>query len=120
MSYLTAARHDLDAAESYLGEAHAIAAPLLAHLTEEDDYISKDAQALIKALAGVPSATVYSYPGPNHAYARHTGLHFNAEAAALANGRTVAFRGIKQTKEPRSSTRIGARVSRSCSTTAGR
>lgn len=100
MTYLTVARHELDAAvayhggdtESYLSEAPAIAMPLLMHLAEEDEYISKDAQTRIKAaLANVPSATVYSYPGQNHAFARHTGVHYNAEAAALANGRTVAF-----------------------------
>jgi carboxymethylenebutenolidase len=100
MTYLIAARHEIDAAiayhggdtESYLDEAHAITAPLLMHLAEEDEYISKDAQARIKAaLASVPSATVYSYPGQNHAFARHTGVHYNAEAAALANGRTIAF-----------------------------
>jgi len=100
MTYLTAARHDLDAVffydagttESYLDEAQAIGAPLLMHLAEEDEYISKDAQVRIKAaLAGVPNATVYSYPGQNHAFARHTGLHYNAEAAVLANGRTVVF-----------------------------
>jgi carboxymethylenebutenolidase len=103
MTYLTAARHHLDAGvayhggdtESYLDEAHAIGAPFLMHLAEEDEYISKDAQVRIKAaLARVPSATVYSYPGQNHAFARHTGLHYNAEAAALANGRTVAFLAV--------------------------
>ena len=62
------------------------------HLAEEDEYISKDAQARIKAaLAPLPNATVYSYPRQNHAFARHTGVHYNAEAAALANGRTIAF-----------------------------
>ena len=100
MTYLTAARHELDATvayhggdtESYLDEAHAITAPLIMHLAEEDEYISKDAQARIKAaLAPVPNAVVYSYPGQNHAFARHTGAHYSAEAAALANGRTVAF-----------------------------
>jgi carboxymethylenebutenolidase len=100
LTYLTAARHELDAAvayhggdtESYLNEAQAITAPLLMHLAEEDEYISKDAQARIKAaLAPVPNATVYSYPGQNHAFARHTGVHYNAQAAALANGRTTAF-----------------------------
>jgi carboxymethylenebutenolidase len=100
LTYLTAARHNIDAAvayhggdtESYLGEARGIAAPLLMHLAEEDEFISKDAQARIKAaLADVPSATVYSYPGCNHAFARHTGLHYDAQAAALANGRTQAF-----------------------------
>jgi carboxymethylenebutenolidase len=103
MTYLTAARHHLDAGvayhggdtESYLDEAQAIAAPLLMHLAEEDEYISKDAQARIKAALGsVSSATVYSYASQNHAFARHTGLHYNAEAAALANGRTVAFLAV--------------------------
>ena len=100
MTYLTAARHELDAAvayhggdtESYLNEAHAITAPFLMHLAEEDEYISKDAQARIKAaLASVPGSTVHSYPGQNHAFARHTGVHYDAHAAALANGRTTAF-----------------------------
>jgi carboxymethylenebutenolidase len=100
MTYLAAARHDLDAAvayhggdtESYLDEAQAITTPLLMHLAEEDEYISKDAQARIKAaLAPLSGATVHSYPGQNHAFARHTGTHYDANAAALANGRTTAF-----------------------------
>jgi carboxymethylenebutenolidase len=100
MTYLTAARHNLDAAvayhggdtENYLGEAKGITARLLMHLAEEDEFISKDAQARIKAaLADVPSAQVHSYPGCNHAFARHTGTHYDAAAAALANGRSWAF-----------------------------
>ena len=100
MTYLTAARHAVDAAvayhggdtERYLDEASAISAPLMMHLAEEDEFIGKEAQASIKqALATVPSATVFSYPGQNHAFARHTGLHYNAQAAALANGRTWSF-----------------------------
>jgi carboxymethylenebutenolidase len=62
------------------------------HLGEEDEFISKSAQAEIKtALAGKPDATVYSYPGQRHAFARHNGAHYNAAAAALANGRTSEF-----------------------------
>jgi carboxymethylenebutenolidase len=62
------------------------------HLGEEDEFISKAAQAQIKAaLAGRPTATVYTYPGQCHAFSRHNGAHFNAEAAALANGRTAEF-----------------------------
>jgi carboxymethylenebutenolidase len=100
MTYLTAARHTVDAAvayhggdtESYLGEARAITAPLLMHLAEEDEYISKEAQSKIKAaLAGMPNVTVFSYPGCNHAFARHTGTHYDAKAAALANRRTANF-----------------------------
>jgi carboxymethylenebutenolidase len=100
MTYLTAARHTLDAAvayhgcdtERYLDEARGITAPLMMHLAEEDEFISKEAQARIKAaLANVPNAKIHSYPGCNHAFARHTGTHYDAQAASLANGRTKAF-----------------------------
>ena len=100
MTFLTAARFGADAAvayhggdtEKYLGEIDGLHAPLLMHLAEEDEFISKPAQAQIKAaLAGKPNATVYSYPAQNHAFARHNGAHYNAAAAAVANGRTSEF-----------------------------
>ena len=62
------------------------------HLAEEDEFISKAAQAEIKtALANKPNVTIYSYSGQHHAFARHNGAHYNAAAAALANGRTSDF-----------------------------
>jgi carboxymethylenebutenolidase len=102
MVFLTAVRYDgvVDAAvayhgsdtDKYLGELDGLTAPLLMHLAEEDEFISKSAQAEIKtALAGKPNATVYGYPGQRHAFARHNGTHYNAAAAALANGRTSEF-----------------------------
>lgn len=100
MTFLTAVRYDVDAAvvyhggdtEKYLGEVNGLDAPLLMHLAEEDEFISKAAQAQIKvALANKANATVYSYPGQRHAFARHNGTHYNAAAAALANGRTSEF-----------------------------
>ena len=61
------------------------------HLAEDDGFISKDAQVRIKvALAAVPSTTVYLYAGQNHAFARRGSLHYNEDAAALANARTYA------------------------------
>src|ERR1700736_5495470 len=99
MVFLTAVRYGVDAAvayhgsdtEKYLGEVDGLHAPLLMHLAEEDEFISKPAQAEIKAaLARKPNATVYSYPGQNHAFSRHGGAHYNAEAAALAHERTYA------------------------------
>jgi len=78
--------------EKYLGEVAGLHAPLLMHLAEEDEFISKSAHAAIKtALAKKPNATVYGYPGQNHAFSRHNGAHYNAAAAALANGRTSQF-----------------------------
>jgi carboxymethylenebutenolidase len=100
MTFLTAVRCQVDAAvayhggdtEKYLGEADNLSAPLLMHLGEEDEFISKAAQAQIKAaLASKANATIYSYPGQRHAFARHNGTHYNAAAAALANGRTSEF-----------------------------
>ena len=100
MTFLTAVRGQVNAAvayhgadtEKYLDEADSLSAPLLMHLGEEDEFISKVAQAEIKAaLAGKANATVYSYPGQRHAFARHNGTHYNAAAAALANGRTGEF-----------------------------
>ena len=100
MAFLTAARYGVDAAvvyhggdtEKYLGEVNELDASLLMHLAEDDEFISKPAQAAIKtALASKPNATVYSYPGQHHAFARHNGTHYNAAAASLANGRTSEF-----------------------------
>jgi carboxymethylenebutenolidase len=100
MTFLTAVRHGVDAAvvyhggdtEKYLGEIDCLKAPLLMHLAEEDEFISKAAQAEIKtALANKPNVTIYTYPGQYHAFARHSGAHYNAAAATLANGRTSDF-----------------------------
>ena len=78
--------------EKYLGEVGGLHAPLLMHLAEEDEFISKAAQAAIKAaLAKKPNSAVYSYPGQNHAFSRHNGAHYHAAAATLANGRTSEF-----------------------------
>jgi carboxymethylenebutenolidase len=100
MAFITAARHKVDAVvayhgsdtEKYLGEVGGLHAPLLMHLGEEDEFISKIAQGEIKAaLSRKPNAAVYSYPGQRHAFSRHNGLHYNAAAAMLANGRTKEF-----------------------------
>ena len=101
MVFLSAARYQgVDGAvayhggdtDKYLGEVGGLNAPLLMHLAEEDEFISKAAQAEIKAaLSKKPNATVYSYPGQSHAFSRHNGAHYNAAAAALANGRTSEF-----------------------------
>src|ERR1700732_3851762 len=101
MVFMTAVRSaGIDAAvwyhgadtEKYLGEVDGLRAPLLMHLAEEDEFISKAAQAEIKAaLAKKPRTMVYSYPRQNHAFSRHGGAHYNAAASHLANGRTSKF-----------------------------
>jgi carboxymethylenebutenolidase len=100
MTFLTATRCRVDAAvayhggdtEQYLDEASSLNATLLMHLAEEDEFISKEAQRRIKTvLAELPETTVYTYPGQKHAFARHTGAHYDAVSANLANARTKAF-----------------------------
>lgn len=100
MTFITAARYGVHAGvafhgaetEKYLNEAGGLKAPLLMHLAEEDEFMSKDAQAEIKtALADKPNVTIYSYPGQYHAFSRINGVHYNVEAAALANRRTSEF-----------------------------
>jgi carboxymethylenebutenolidase len=100
MTFRTAARNVADAAVAYYGggtekyveEGRNMTTPLLMHLAEEDEYISKAAQATIKAaLAGNPNLEIHTYPGCNHAFARNHGAHYDAAAAQLANGRTDAF-----------------------------
>jgi carboxymethylenebutenolidase len=100
MTFLTTARETVDASTSYyggatekhLGEADAIKVPMLMHLGEEDEFISKSAQGQIKAaVENNKFVTVYSYPGCSHAFARHTGTRFDPDAAALANERTRSF-----------------------------
>jgi carboxymethylenebutenolidase len=100
MAFLSAVRGKVDAVvayhggdtDKYLGEAGGLHAPLLMHLGEEDEFISKPAQAAIKAaLAGKPDVAIYSYPGQRHAFSRNNGAHYNAAAATLANERTHEF-----------------------------
>ena len=78
--------------EKYLNEVPGLDAPILMHLAGDDEFMPKAAQEEIKAaLAGKPNATVYTYPGQRHAFSRHNGEHYNAEAATLANDRTSEF-----------------------------
>jgi len=100
LTFLSAARTDADAfvayyggnTERYLDEAAAVKAPLLYHLAGADEYIGPDAQAAIHAaLDPLPNATLHTYAGRNHAFARPNGSHYDAADATLANGRTDAF-----------------------------
>jgi len=100
LTYLATARVGFDASvvyygggtEQHLDEAEQIKTPLMMHLGEDDEYIPKPAQtAIIDALADNPLAHVFIYPGCKHAFARHRGMHYNAAAAALANGRSAEF-----------------------------
>lgn len=100
LAYMMATQSDIDASVSYYGvgiedmtdQAQNLDRPLLMHIAEEDEYVSKDAQEQIKlALMPRQKITIHSYPGVNHAFARGQGMHYNASAAREANERTAEF-----------------------------
>ncbi|MFM0206561.1 dienelactone hydrolase family protein [Paraburkholderia sediminicola] len=100
MTFLTAARSNVEAAacyyggrtEQFLSEAPNVAAPLIMHFGTEDEYIASDAQRAIKdSVAGMPNVEIFTYQGSAHAFSRHNGTKYDATAAALANGRTASF-----------------------------
>lgn len=100
LAYLMACRSDVDASVGYygvgldelLGEASNISKPLMLHIATEDKFVSKDAQAKIhRSMDGNPLITLHDYEGTDHAFARVGGEHYDAEAARLANQRTLDF-----------------------------
>jgi carboxymethylenebutenolidase len=100
LAYLTATRTDADSAVGYYGvgiernlaEAGNIRKPLMLHVAKLDKFVSPEAQAQIHAaLDGNSRVMIYDYEGCDHAFARRGGENYNAQAADLANGRTLAF-----------------------------
>jgi carboxymethylenebutenolidase len=100
LAYLTATRTDADASVAYYGvgiegrvaEAEKLAHPLLLHIAEEDEFVPKEAQAVIlQALKNHPLVELHTYPGRNHAFSRVGGAHYDEADAKLAGGRTLTF-----------------------------
>ncbi|WP_426255447.1 dienelactone hydrolase family protein [Sphingomonas sp. DC2300-3] len=100
LAFMTAARTDVDASVGYygvgidglLGEAHAIAHPVLLHIPQEDHFVDKDAQARMHAgLDDHPKVTLFDYPGEDHGFATEFGQRRSDESANLADQRTASF-----------------------------
>ena len=100
LAFLTATRTDADACVGYYGvgietrvaEADKLERPLMLHIAEEDQFVPKPAQEIIlAALKNHPQITIHTHPGCDHAFARHGGEHYNADAARHANGASLAF-----------------------------
>jgi carboxymethylenebutenolidase len=100
LAWLTATRTDVDAAVSYygvgietlVGESQALRKPVMLHIAEADGFVPPPAQAAIReGLAGQPLATIHTYAGRDHAFARVGGEHYDAADAALAGQRTLDF-----------------------------
>jgi carboxymethylenebutenolidase len=99
LTYLVAARGGVDAGvcfyggrtEEFLDEAAGLRGPLLMHLGSEDEFISPTAQTAIQHALRPKGVEIFVYPGCSHAFARHRGRHYDADAATLAMARTVEF-----------------------------
>jgi len=100
LAYLMACRTSSDASVGYYGvmiqnfleESANIKKPLMLHIAEEDGFVPKEDQAKIKeGLKSNRQVTIHSYPGCDHAFARVGGQHYDKDAAALANKRTIDF-----------------------------
>ncbi len=78
--------------ESYLNESNNIHTPLLMHIAADDKFVPPAAQQEItRGLSMNPHVTIHSYAGVDHAFTREGGDHYNAEAAKIADQRTLDF-----------------------------
>jgi carboxymethylenebutenolidase len=100
MAYKAATRTDIDASVGYygvgieeaLGEAHAIANPLMLHVPTADHFVSPAAQARMhEVLDPHPKVTLYDYEGLDHGFATTSGNRRDEAGARLADERTEAF-----------------------------
>lgn len=100
LAYMAATRTDVDASVGYygvmidqmLGEAHAIARPLLLHVPTADHFVGPDAQkAMHEALDPHPRVMLYDYSGLDHGFAATSGSRREEEGAQLADRRTQDF-----------------------------
>ena len=100
LAFMTAARTDIDASVGYygvgidglLGEAAAIAKPVMLHIPTADGFVPPETQAAMHAgLDGHAQVTLHDYEGLDHGFATEVGQRRNEAAATLADGRTSAF-----------------------------
>jgi len=100
LAYMTAARTDIDASVGYygvgidglLGEKHAIASPLMLHITTNDGFVPRETKAAMHVgLDDHPKVTLHDYEGRDHGFATEIGARRSEQAANLADGRTAAF-----------------------------
>ncbi|MHA6332388.1 dienelactone hydrolase family protein [Qipengyuania sp. CAU 1752] len=100
LAYMTAARTDVDASVGYyavgvpdmLGEAKAIANPLMLHIPTADGFVDAKAQkAMHEGLDSHPKVTLHDYAGLDHGFATQFGKRRDEDGAQLADSRTDEF-----------------------------
>lgn len=100
LAYLTAARHNIDAAVPFYGggivehldEADNIHCPMLMHFGEKDEMIPSDQVDEIKeTFKGRDDIEIVVYPGVGHAFFNHSRKSYDPKAATLAEKRSLDF-----------------------------
>lgn len=104
LAYLAACRTDAAVSVGYYGvgiennlhEAAHIKGRLCLHIAEKDSFCPPEArEKILTALAPLPQAQCFVYPGMEHAFARIGGEHFDKAAASLAHQRSMgAFKSV--------------------------
>lgn len=98
LAVMMATRSDADANISYYGvmldnlagEFDNISAPLMLHIAENDEFVPPEVQEkVLDALEDNEWVDAFIYPNVMHAFARPGGVHYDARAATIANGRTT-------------------------------
>ncbi len=78
--------------EKTLNEASGLSSPLMLHVAGKDQFCPPDAQKQIHTTLDSNSlVTIHDYAEQDHAFGRPGGAHYDAEAAELANLRTLEF-----------------------------
>lgn len=100
LAYMAATRTDVNASVGYygvmidqmLGEAKAIAHPLMLHIPTADHFVGPDAQkAMHDGLDSHPKITLHDYEGLDHGFATESGERRDEAGAQLADSLTEAF-----------------------------
>jgi carboxymethylenebutenolidase len=96
LAVMMATRSDADVNISYYGvgldglvpEFDNIQAPLLMHIAEKDEFSSPEVvEAVLDGAEDNEFIDAFVYPDVHHAFARVNGVHYDARAATIANGR---------------------------------
>ena len=100
LAYLTGCNTDSDASVGYYGvsieqqlaQAANAKHPVMLHIAGKDQFVPPAAQDAIKAgLSGNPLFEIHVYAEQDHAFTRVGGAHYDADAAKVADARTIAF-----------------------------
>lgn len=98
LAVMMATRSDADVNISYYGvgidallpEFEQIEAPLMLHIADQDEFFPAEGRAkLINGIEENEWIDAFIYPDVQHAFAREGGVHYDARAATIANGRTT-------------------------------